>query len=67
MFQQQLKQVSRRYIFSILSASLNNPLKEETRVRGGESQNSSVGIETGYGNDGRGFIPGKDKIFFSSP
>jgi hypothetical protein len=28
------------------------------------SQNSSVGITTGYGLDGRGSIPGRGKIFF---
>jgi hypothetical protein len=31
------------------------------------SRDSSVGIATGYGLDGRGSIPGKGKKFFSSP
>jgi hypothetical protein len=30
------------------------------------SQDSSVGIVTGYGLDGRGSIPGRDKIFLFS-
>jgi hypothetical protein len=31
------------------------------------SQNSSVGVATGYGLDGRGSIPRSGKRFFSSP
>jgi hypothetical protein len=31
------------------------------------SQNGSVGIATGYGLDGRGLVPDRSKVFFSSP
>jgi hypothetical protein len=56
----------RAYVLSCCFKSSHFHVFEDIRASGGISRNSSFGIATGYGLDGRSLMPGMGKRFFFS-
>jgi hypothetical protein len=64
---EELQGIFSKHFSKALFDKIHRLFKEKDSVTGMGSRDSSVGIAIGYGLDDRGSIPGRDKIFVSTP